>query len=268
MAADRTPGFQGTAPTAPSPTFQARGTRDRPLVALESVIGTDDRVEVPDPQNAPWRMVCALNIVAQNGGTLPGTGWLAGPRTVITAGHCVFDPATLLGFALSIDVTPGRNGASMPFGQVTATRFRTLQPWFDSQDPDFDIGAISLDTNLGNQVGFFPAEARPAGELQEHLAHISGYPRNPGHGVAQFHHRNRITSLTDRRLFYDVDTSEGQSGAPVWVLDVDGGSPIVVGVHTYGDERTPPALQPANSATLVNPAILAQIRAWIAEDST
>lgn len=268
MAADHTPGDRGTAPSAPSPTFQERGVRDRPDGGLESVIGNDDRVRVPDPQNLPWRMVCALTIVAQNGGTVPGTGWLAGPRTIITAGHCVFDPATLLGFATSILVTPGRNGGSMPFGQVAATRFRTLQPWIDSADPNFDIGAISLDTSLGNQVGFFSAAARPASQLQTRLAHISGYPENPGSGVEQFHHRNRITSIASQRLFYDVDTSEGQSGAPVWVLDVDGGPPIVVGVHTYGNEKTPPDLQPANSATLVNPAILAQIKAWIAEDGS
>ena len=83
MGADRTPGYQGTAPSAPSPTFQERGTRDRPVVALESVLGPDDRVQVPDPENAPWRMVCALTIVSRNGGTQPGTGWLAGPRTVM-----------------------------------------------------------------------------------------------------------------------------------------------------------------------------------------
>ena len=117
-------------------------------------------------------------------------------------------------------------------------------------------------------MGFFSAAARPAGDLQASPGSYLGVSPEPRPGSRAVPPPQRITSLTDYRLFYDVDTSEAQSGASVWVLDVDGGSPIVVGVHTYGDQQTPPALQPANSATLVNPAILAQIQAWVAEDGT
>ena len=264
MAARERPGFRGTARSAPSPTFLERGVHD--VVALESTGSQDDRVSVPDPENAPWRMVCALTITGQVGGRVPGTGWLAGPRTVITAGHCVFDEATLEGLAQSIMVTPGLSGGTRPFGAVTATRFRTLPEWRASADPDFDLGAISLDESLGSRVGFFTAAALTGAELEKRLAHLSGYPEFPGNGLQQFHHRNRILAATDRRLFYATDSSQGQSGAPVWVLESDGGTPRVVGVHTYGFERTPPGMPESNSGTLINGAILDQIAAWVEED--
>jgi len=263
---DQSPGFPGTLPSAPSETFQRRGVRERAEIGIESLIGEDDRETVEDSHTLPWRMVCALAITGQSGGQIPGTGWFAGPRTIITAGHCVFDEATLLGFALRIVATPGLNGGTRPFGEVTATRFRTLQQWKSNADPDFDIGAISLDTSLGNQVGFFAAASRPASELTLRLANVSGYPESPGNGVRQLHSRNRILGATSRRLVYETDTTRGQSGAPVWIVDVDGGEPFVVGVHTYGTERTPEGFAPANSGTLINAAILQQIRDWVAED--
>jgi V8-like Glu-specific endopeptidase len=212
-------------------------------------------------------MVCELTIFGQTGGRITGTGWLAGPRTIITAGHCVFDRQTLLGFALSVVATPGRNEGTFPFRQINSIGVKTLQQWIDTSDVEFDIGAITLEEPIGNETGFFAAAARPADQLRTRLANVSGYPLSPGGGIQQFHSRNRINALTARRLFYEVDTSEGQSGAPVWILDVDAGEPIVVGVHTYNNDRTPPAFQPANSATLITPAILDQIRQWVAEDS-
>jgi glutamyl endopeptidase len=264
---DQTAGFRGTAPSAVSPTFQERGLVDRPAGPLaESAIGADDRVPVSDPENLPWRVVCALRITGQTGSVIPGTGWLAGPRTVITAGHCVFDRIALAGFAHQIVVTPGLNSGVAPFGQVTATKFKTLQQWADSADPEFDIGGITLDTDLGTLVGFFSAAARQPSELESRLAHVAGYPQDPGAGVRQFHHFNRIVSGTNRRLFYETDTSRGQSGAPVWVLESNGGTPLVVGVHTYGVEKTPPELPPCNSATLINDSLVAQIAAWVEED--
>lgn len=262
-------GFGGTAGSAESPTFAQRGVRDRPDrdPTLESTGAVDDRLAVPDPQNLPWRMVCALTISGQVGGRMPGTGFLAGPRTVVTAGHCVFDPTTLQGSAKTIVVTPGLNGSAQPFGQVKATRFRTLKQWIETADPDFDIGAITLDSDLGRLAGFFTTAALDGADLQSRLAHVSGYPESPGGGLQQFHHRNRIVTATERRLFYETDTSEGQSGAPVWILETDGGTPKVVGVHTYGFEKSPPGLPPSNSATLINAEILAQIAEWVQADS-
>lgn len=59
-------------------------------MVLESIIGTDDRVRIQNPSVYPWRAICALRMTAKDGSRWIGTGFLVGPGTVITAGHCVY----------------------------------------------------------------------------------------------------------------------------------------------------------------------------------
>src|SRR5687768_6326230 len=56
---------------------------------FESVIGRDERVRILDTDLYPWSAICALRMRGPSGGAM-GTGWFIGPRTVITAGHCVY----------------------------------------------------------------------------------------------------------------------------------------------------------------------------------
>jgi V8-like Glu-specific endopeptidase len=74
----------------------------------EVVIGRDDRVQITNTTAYPWRTICSLIITARDGSRWIGTGWLVGPRTVITAGHCVYMHKRG-GWARSIEVIPGRN---------------------------------------------------------------------------------------------------------------------------------------------------------------
>jgi glutamyl endopeptidase len=77
--------------------------RSRPLrpIAIETVIGIDERVRIYDTDLQPWRMVCVLKIRGPAGAAI-GTGWLVGPKTVLTAGHCVNHPM-LGGWATQIE---------------------------------------------------------------------------------------------------------------------------------------------------------------------
>src|SRR5882672_823815 len=71
---------------AVSASLASFGTRAHP----EIVIGDDDRRAVPEPTQSPWRHICALRIVSASGKEYVGTGWFAGPYTILTAGHCVY----------------------------------------------------------------------------------------------------------------------------------------------------------------------------------
>lgn len=237
--------------------------------ALETVIPDgSDREAVDDAAAFPWRMVCALTIEAPNGLTAHGTGWLAGPRTVITAGHCLFHPTDLGGLATSVTVAPGLRPDGATFGPFEGANFRVLPQWLNAMNVEFDVGALTLNTDVGTDAGFFASAVRSASDLEPLFAHVSGYPLDLGGGTRQFHHRHRVRTARGRRLFYTVDTNQGQRGAPVWIVDSDAGPPLVVGIHTYGDDQTPPDLKPSNSATLVTPEVQAQIAAWVAEDLT
>ncbi|MGB3556317.1 MAG: trypsin-like peptidase domain-containing protein [Jannaschia sp.] len=233
-----------------------------------SVIGADERRRIRQTELNPYRMICALQIDAP-WGEFVGTGWLAGPQTLITAGHCLFDRQQMGGWAHSIEITPGRDGDEPPaFGCHTATRFSSVDKWLDSRDPDFDIGAIHLDAPLGDELGWFGIRALPDAEIEDRLVNVSGYPASPGRGTQQMWAMNRIRAVTPRRIFYDVDTSGGQSGGPVYYIDAPGSAPEVIGIHAYGIGGTPGDIQlEVNSAPRIIPEVVEQIQAWVQADT-
>ena len=239
---------------------------------LESVIGTDERVRILDTELSPWRRICALRMRAPSGAMALGTGWFVGPKTLVTAGHCVHSTQFFGGWADTIEVIPGLIGAGpaatmRPFGSVSSTRFSSVDKWIESEDADFDIGCIHLEEPLGNTVGWFAVGVRPAEELTGFMVNISGYPGDRGNGNEQYHAVNRVLQVSDRRIFYDVDTFGGQSGAPVWIQETPDSAPVAVGVHAYGIGGTPGSFGiTANSAPRIIPEVFDTISGWIEQD--
>ena len=109
------------------------------------------------------------------------------------------------------------------------------------------------------------AELLEKAELQGYLVNVSGYPADRGVGTEQYHHRNRVLRVTDRRVFYDVDTYGGQSGAPVWIHESEGAPPLAIAIHAYGVGGSPTGLE-ANSAPRIIPEVLDRIREWVDAD--
>lgn len=250
----------------------AKGKGPSLISPLESVIGADERQRILDTHLSPWNMICALRMRGPSGGGAIGTGWLIGPRTVLTAGHCVYSSTFFGGWAARVEVIPGMNGGgggplARPFGSVVSERLSSVDRWVEAEDADFDIGCIHLDEPIGDRLGWFSLGALAADELEGYLVNISGYPGDRGAGAEQYHSRNRILRVSERRIFYEVDTYGGQSGAPVWIHQSEDGPPIAVGIHAYGTGGTPGSWGiTANSAPRIIPEVLAQLREWIDAD--
>ena len=234
---------------------------------LETVFGADERTRIVSTDQFPWRLICALEIDAP-WGTFVGTGWFAGPRTLITAGHCVYDRKQMGGWARRITVTPGRDREREPYKSFQSARFSTVDPWIEKQDADFDIGAIHLDQAVFPQTEVFRVGALPDAELQNYMVNISGYPAKPGNGRELYWAKNRIRAVTPRRIFYDVDTSGGQSGGPAYIFPGENAHPIVVGIHAYGEGATPSSIPlRVNSAPRIIPEVVEKIQEWVVMDS-
>lgn len=233
----------------------------------ETLIGSDDRTRIFDTDSAPWKMICSLSIRGSNGAGFVGTGWFAGPRTIITAGHCVHE-AGLGGWAAQIEVRAGRNGQDEPFKKLICKRFSTTDRWKTLRDPDYDYAAIHLDSSadeITNVTGWFSTAVMADAGLVRQRVNVSGYPVDKGttnpKGSEQWFHASQVLTVTPLRMFYDVDTVAGQSGAPVW-LDTDAG-PRVVGIHAYGVGAAAHLGITANSAPRITLAVLDVIKAWI-----
>jgi V8-like Glu-specific endopeptidase len=272
----KTPGHEGAATSEVSRSREhlvAVGKSDAPIVAYESVIGEDERVRIVDTDLPPWRMICALRMRGPSGAGAIGTGWFIGPKTVLTAGHCVFSNHFFGGWASSIEVIPGLVGPGTdpklrPYGSVTSERLASVDRWIENEDADFDMGCIHLDEAKGDEVGWFALGALSPEELTGYRVNVSGYPADRGGGFEQYHAANRVLSVTDRRVFYEVDTYGGQSGAPVWVHETEDSPPLAVAIHAYGIGGTPANMPNvvANSAPRILPEVLDKLTEWVEQD--
>ncbi len=197
----------------------------------ESVCGRDGRIQIRGTTSVPWRWICQLIITRRDGRQSRCTGWFIGPCTVMTAGHCVYSHSAG-GWARRIEVIPGMNGRSRPFGSQVGTSFRSVTGWTRSRSPNYDYGAIILpNSNLGRRVGYFGFASLSSSSLRNLLVNNSGYPGDKPFGT-QWFNAGRITSVTSRRIYYMLDTYGGQSGSPTWRYR--NGQRHAVGIHAYG----------------------------------
>lgn len=109
----------------------------------------DTRILTTKTTDAPFRYICNFEY------DLPGigrrsicTGTLVGPRTVLTAGHCLsgLDPKRMR-------VIPGRSGTSEPLPATQAVSFK-IAPGFSGSSPT-DYGIIHLADPIGKKVGYW-----------------------------------------------------------------------------------------------------------------
>lgn len=70
---------------------------------------------------------------------------------------------------------------------------------------------------------------------------------------------HQLKKIKPEELYYDIDTSGGQGGSGI--LIEKGGSPYVIGVHTYGER----GLNRSSSGVRLTPAKFEQIKGWISK---
>jgi V8-like Glu-specific endopeptidase len=227
-----------------------------PPPATETVHGPDDRIQITSTSIYPWRVHASLLITAADGSRWIGTGWFIGPHTLMTAGHVVYIKNSGVpgrdGWVRNIDVMPGRNGSTLPYGTVRSSNFRSVTGWTNSGDQNFDYGAIIIPTNLGNTTGWFGFGVYSDADLLASVGNISGYPGDKPTGT-QWYDARRIASVNARKVYYDIDTFGGQSGSAVYRI-IDGGR-YGVAIHAYGGATT-------NSGTRIVRPVYDNMVAW------
>jgi glutamyl endopeptidase len=195
--------------------------------SAESVIGADGRTKVINTTVYPYRVIAYLSM--QFGTSwYRCTGWIVGPRLVVTAGHCVYEPGVGgRGWAKKIYVYPGKNGAIAPYGSRSKYRLFSVTGWTGSGSPDYDYGAIQVSgTAFTNWFGYQALGTYPGTHT------ISGYPGDIA-GFYQWKMSGAISSFTANRLRYYMDTYGGQSGAPIYHT-FNSVCCYGVGIHAYG----------------------------------
>ncbi len=229
-----------------------------PLAILPPV---DSRQPVSDSRQPPACLVCQVTVQDSGGRLSVGTAWLAGPQTLITAGHVLAKPSKSWQ-AAQVWLVPGRAGpgsdaASCPFGFAVAASWQVHPRWAMAESDDHDIAAIWLDRPLFQHLGWFGMFAPQPQALLQNSFICAGYPLRSRMAFGlQWLDKGVAHRVDPGRVAYRIDTDEGQSGAPLYAQDAQG-RPWVVGVHTDGDLASH-----ENRGVLITADILAQLRQW------
>jgi len=202
----------------------------------ESIIGPDNRFRINPTTSFPARAVVLITFDPPGPGTSRCTGWLIGPRTVITAGHCLAAAGSGTFYPRSTyRIYPGRNGTSAPFGFCTAASLHSVSGWVTSGSELFDYGAIRLNCNIGSTTGWFGWWWQAA-SLTGLFTRVSGYPGDKP--LTQWQSTGSVRVTQTNQIFYQNDTVGGNSGGPVWQNRSSTASfcrgVCAMGIHAYG----------------------------------
>jgi glutamyl endopeptidase len=222
----------------------------------QSVCGErDDRVPVTNSGVVPWRCICHLVMQGMHAVDVFGTGFLVGPRTIITAGHNLFSHQAGRGPS-NVIVIPGRAGDQAPFGFYEAQGIDVHPQWRGKASREHDYGVIWLKEPIGHRVGWFGTAVYDDPALERLVINNAGYPGDKRMGT-QWFNAGRVLGADARTLNYGLDTAEGQSGSPIFHFDMQD-QRIVVAIHAYG-------LCPKNFGIRITPEVFHQIGAWAAQ---
>lgn len=251
------PAYQGTGKLKTEKSeFSAQGVqpvKTSGMIGINSVIGTDQRTRVSPATSFPYRAI--VHIESDIGGC---TGWLIGPNTVATAGHCIYNPGSRK-WASYATVTPGRDGSSKPYGSANAVRLFAPSGWVNNGDTNYDYGAIKLDSDIGYSTGWL-GYRWTSGNLNGTPETISGYPGDKPYGT-QWQHKDQIRQSYTYKLHYANDTYGGQSGSPVYEdYNSACGGPCSIAVHTNGVYGG----NPYNRGTRITQEVYNNFQAWTA----
>ena len=157
--------------------------------------------------NASGNHFCTASVVDSPGHDL-----------LITAAHCI-DGGQKGGYNQDIVFIPGYHDGDAPNGVWTPAKLLVDPHWASSEDPDYDVGFVVLQSNDGkniedvlgaNKIGF------DAG--YSHLVRVTGYPSSADAPVTC---KNTTTMQSATQLKFECGGFFGGTSGSPWVTDFD-----------------------------------------------
>lgn len=250
----------------------------RPFLPNQVIGPTDDRTRVADTSLYPWSAVAQIEYIDPNNIINICTGWMLGQSTVVTAAHCVYlvnANGGSAGWGKTYRVRPGRDGSTIRW-ECAGFYAHVPQPWVDAVNAGqgrveasrrYDWAGIDLRCRIGETTGVLGVRSTNDSDLNQQAVAVTGYagnhpppPVDPGTSMWTGS-GNLVASTAPGVLRYTVDTTAGESGAPVWQTEnIPSGcsSPCVVG----GDSAEESDGVTPNYGYRVTPAVLDEFVLW------
>lgn len=235
---------------------------------LESIFGADDRRIVDDIEHPFWRPFCLLKFsFPGKDETFIGTGVLIGPRLILTAAHNLYSLDARAGVSAATAMAGFRDGQPSAEAAITSWRIHSDYPNQRPDDPNryrYDFGVALVDSDAlfqwaGAAWSIGAMTPFPDGALAKKRLLIAGYPAagQLQDSCLKWSYGSPLSGQVSNTLFtYRIDTTGGQSGAPVFHLETETSPPVIAGIHVSGFEGE------HNIARRFTPAAKKSIEGW------
>lgn len=221
-------------------------------ISPKSIQGADNRTPVGNTALSPCSGICKLD-VSGSAGTSHGSGFLITDRWVVTAAHVIVDAGGA-----------PRVRATLVDGSARGGGFLLHPNYLQTGDDGHDIALIKLTAAAGPE--FYKFQGYPFDDAfltafanRRNLATVAGYPVSAG--GAMLGGQGVLTAHSDRVLEHMVDTTKGQSGAPLFFSA--SAATWVLGVHGHGDITDVARPGVTNKAARLSPGVLGWIHSAI-----
>jgi len=237
------------------------GTPPPRVATAASIIGEDERIPIPDTTIFPFSAIAYLELFNDKNELFAVcSGTFIGPDALLTAGHCLWDSGRGTWNARRIRVIPAKEHDFEPFGSAYATDWWVPEGFLDTGGSvDFDWGIVRLpDDRLTLDTSWLPVAVLTTASLRDpaFTPAIVGYPVDKPPQTMWGQSRRAFDAVEAYRLYYDIDTSGGQSGSAIWSLEPGSTLGYVVGIHTQGSGGTG-----YNSGSRIDRELLDDLRA-------
>lgn len=213
--------------------------------ASRSVVGADDRVQVYNTKRFPFAAIGYLGMVDANQNVFRCTATLIGPRTIITAAHCLYNHAEKQPWRDGFTFWTGLAGEqSVPFPAVGYETAYVAQGFIDNWGGNYDtvwaydIGIVTLAEPIGEQVGWMGYWDYP--NMGNFTANIVGYPTDKDpYTMWRSTCDVKKQDVTEYDVSYACDVTDGMQGAPIYFYDGETKDRFIVGISIgdFGDKN-------------------------------